>query len=86
MVVENIHAYLQGRWTPDAFVESHGDEQVSVMDSSVPTTTVMTVAQFFELFTSDLSKQKRVVKMKVCLDVLARAPSDTINLGLAPVG
>ncbi|EIW59762.1 uncharacterized protein TRAVEDRAFT_122399 [Trametes versicolor FP-101664 SS1] len=64
VVVYDVHAKLQGRWTPDAFIESHGKDNVSVIDSSMPTATIMSVEEFFKLFTSDLQEQKRVVKMK----------------------
>ncbi|KAI0363036.1 hypothetical protein BV20DRAFT_1040111 [Pilatotrama ljubarskyi] len=64
VVVTGVNARLQGRWTPDAFVETHGNEEASVDNSVMASPVTMSVARFFELFTADLRSQGRAVKMR----------------------
>ena len=90
IVVENINSKLKCRWTPDAFVYSHGQDIVSMIrcPQSVNETRIesVTVKHFFGEF-KDASR-KDVVKVKVFVFHCARLSplQQSRFIGLAAIG
>ncbi|KAI1784034.1 hypothetical protein LXA43DRAFT_902412 [Ganoderma leucocontextum] len=66
IVIENVNSKLKCRWTPDAFVYSHGQDIVSMIRCPQSTDEAkvesVTVKQFFEEF--KVQSRKDVVKVK----------------------
>ncbi|KAI0691216.1 hypothetical protein C8T65DRAFT_711537 [Cerioporus squamosus] len=64
IVVQGIHRQLGGRWTPEAFVDCHGDDGVPMVESGCDELKTVTMRHFFELFLAEDHSRGRSVKIK----------------------
>jgi hypothetical protein len=64
VVVTDIQHILQGRWTPEYFVEVYGREKITIVDCESEQQYKSTVADFFLSFGA-AEERKQVLKLKV---------------------
>jgi hypothetical protein len=64
IVVTDLQHILQGRWTPEYFVEVYGSEKITVVDCDSEQQFKSTVADFFLSFGA-AEEKKQVLKLKV---------------------
>jgi hypothetical protein len=65
LVVTGLHKKLKGNWTPAGFVESHGQEEVYMLNSGPSGSRKVKVAEFFKLFNRKEADRDGGVKVKV---------------------
>lgn len=67
VVVTGVQAQLKGSWTPAAFVETHGEDLLTMITMARQGSSArkVTVREFFEAFTQDDVTRSQVVKVKV---------------------
>ncbi|KAI0695261.1 hypothetical protein C8T65DRAFT_584462 [Cerioporus squamosus] len=64
VVVRGLHNRMQGSWTPDSFVRTHGQETVTMLKSGKLPSQKVTVARFFEEFAKSAADRGYAVKVK----------------------
>ncbi len=67
IVVTGVQTQLKGLWTPAAFVETHGEDVLTMITVTrrEPSSRKVTVREFFHEFTQDDETRGCVVKVKV---------------------
>ena len=67
VVITGVQTQLKGLWTPEAFVETHGEDLLTmiIVARRGSSTRKVTVKEFFEAFTQDDETRNEVVKVKV---------------------
>ncbi|RPD72399.1 hypothetical protein L226DRAFT_546935 [Lentinus tigrinus ALCF2SS1-7] len=64
IVVRGLHNRMQGSWTPDSFVRTHGTETVTMLKSGGLPSERVSVSRFFQEFTRNDADRGYAVKVK----------------------
>ncbi len=65
IIVPGMQYHMQGSWTPDSFVRTHGNEKVTMLKSGGLPSQNVSVARFFEEFARSATDRGYAVKVKV---------------------